>query len=57
MAKLPELQDVTSDQQIAAPHISIDIATSLPDCRGKTITPNRFARHSWCAAAWYGRGR
>ena len=25
MAKLPELQDVTSDQQIAAPHISIDI--------------------------------
>lgn len=25
MAKLPELQDVTSDQQIAAPHIAIDI--------------------------------
>jgi multidrug efflux pump subunit AcrB len=25
MAKLPQLQDVTSDQQIAAPHISIDI--------------------------------
>jgi len=25
MAKLPELQDVTSDQQIAAPHLAIDI--------------------------------
>ena len=25
MAKLPELQDVTSDQQIASPHIAIDI--------------------------------
>jgi hydrophobe/amphiphile efflux-1 (HAE1) family protein len=25
MAKLPELQDVTSDQQIASPHLSIDI--------------------------------
>ncbi len=25
MAKLPELQDVTSDQQVASPHLSIDI--------------------------------
>jgi multidrug efflux pump subunit AcrB len=25
MAKLPELQDVTSDQQIASPHVAIDI--------------------------------
>src|SRR6185312_13807583 len=25
MAKLPQLQDVTSDQQIASPHVSIDI--------------------------------
>ena len=25
MKKLPELQDVTSDQQIAAPHIGIEI--------------------------------
>ena len=25
MAKLPELQDVASDQQIAAPHIAIEI--------------------------------
>src|SRR5208282_2389915 len=25
MAKLPELQDVASDQQVAAPHVAIDI--------------------------------
>ena len=25
MAKLPQLQDVTSDQQIASPHVAIDI--------------------------------
>jgi len=29
MAKLPELQDVASDQQVAAPHLSVDIDRDL----------------------------
>jgi multidrug efflux pump subunit AcrB len=37
MAKLPELQDVTTDQQIAAPHIAVDIDRNAASRLGLTL--------------------
>ncbi len=51
MAKLPELQDVTSDQQIAAPHISIDIdrdTASRLACQPRAHRPDAL-RRLWSA--------
>ena len=41
MAKLPELQDVTSDQQIAAPHLAIDIDRDTASRLGLSLAPDR----------------
>ena len=41
MAKLPELQDVTSDQQIASPHVAIDIDRDTASRLGLSLAHDR----------------